>query len=152
MFDAFVIRLTRAYLQLRAWFQNTMELPHFARLVCDGGMFLGPIALVAALVLFHDWVVNGQRMSYGEFWRSGAGLSVVTFAGLISAGSWGIAARRPWSRWAIVATPVLPIVPFPRSLIPGIWPIINGVLTAAVLYLYLFHAKSIRTYMAGPSK
>lgn len=134
--------------RLLVYWRNAKEMPTVLSLLCRGGMVAGPVLLFFLLVPIQDWNVNGQPMSYGELWRSGAGVSAATFVGLVTAGTWGMAARRTWSRWALVAAPVLPIIFFPKALVPDLgFVIANGVVTAAVVYGCLFRLQSVREYL-----
>jgi hypothetical protein len=92
--------------------------------------------------------VNGQRMSYVDLRTSGAGLSGLMFAGLVTTWGWGMAARKPWTRWALVVAPLAPLLPFPRELIPDLGAVIvGGVFHAVIAYLLLFHLRSVREYL-----
>jgi hypothetical protein len=111
-------------------------------------MFAGPILLISLFIPASGWRVNDEVMSYSEFWASGAGASALLFIGLVTAGAWGMAARARWSRWALVLSQLLPLVPFPRALLPSIaLSIVLGLTGAVMAYLCLFHIPSIRAYM-----
>jgi hypothetical protein len=125
-------------------------MPLLLRVLCQGGMVAGPLLLLFLIVPVAPWTVNGRPMSYAEFWVSGAGLSAALFVGLICLGTWGMAARKSWTRWALVSAPILPIVPFPKSMVPDLGLVLlNGALTGAVIYVCLFHIKSVRKYLDG---
>jgi len=123
-------------------------MPGFVRLLCKGGMVAGPMLLVALIIPTGDRRVNDDVMSYSEFWASGAGASALLFVGLGTAGSWGMAARARWSRWALVLSQLLPLIPFPRVLLHSVpLSIALCIASAAIAYLCLFHIPSIRAYM-----
>jgi hypothetical protein len=111
-------------------------------------MVAGPILLVSLFIPVADVRVNDQVMSYSQFWSSGIGASALLFVGLVTAGAWGMAARARWSRWALVLSQLLPLVPFPRVLSPSVpLSIALGVTGAVIAYLCLFHIPSIRAYV-----
>jgi len=127
--------------------RNTNAMPPLLGLLCKGGMVAGPILLFFLIVPIVDWTVNGQRMSYSELWRSGAGLSAALFIGFVTLGTWGMVARQPWSRWALVLAPVLPIAAFPSLMISEPGMLVNAIVISAVIYGCLFHLKSVRKYL-----
>jgi hypothetical protein len=136
--------------EIAMWWRNSKEMPVLLRTLCQGGMVAGPLLLLFLIVPVAPWTVNGKPMSYAEFWTSGAGLSAALFVGLITLGTWGIAARKSWTRWALVSAPILPVIPFPNSMLPDVGLVLlNGALTGAVIYLCLFHIKSVRQYLGG---
>lgn len=146
--QAAVIFLTNWYLRLMAWFQNLEELPELLRTLCTAIMLIGPIVLLWLVVPGHDTTMNGQRMSYSQLWRSGAGLAGVMGFGLLTTGAWSLAARQRWSRWALVAAFIIPIAVMPKTLTPDLpMLIINCLIPAAVLYAYLFRSERIRAYL-----
>ena len=136
--------------QLRSYWRNTNQMPSILKPLCQGGMVAGPIMLFFILLPISDWTVNGQKMSYYEFWRFGAGTSALTFVGLIAIGTWGMAARKSWSRWTLVFAPLLPIATIPRAMIPEFgMALASGVFFAAIFYECLFHLTAVRKYLLG---
>jgi hypothetical protein len=134
--------------RLVMYWRNTKDMPFILGMLCRGGMLACPGLLLFLVIPVNDWTVNGKRMSYAELWQSGAGLSSALFFGLGIVGTWGLAARQPWSRWALVATPILPIVFFPGAMLTDLkFVIINASLTALATYAYLFHLRSVREYL-----
>ena len=134
--------------RLAAYWRNTGDMPFVLRMLCQGAMVAGPLGLLMLVVPLIDVSVNGQRLSYAELWTSGAGLSGLMFAGLVTIWGWGMAARKPWSRWTLVAAPLLPILPFPKELIPDLrGVIVSGIVHAAIAYVLLFHLRSVREYL-----
>src|SRR4051812_36854326 len=93
---------------IRGCWRNTKEMPFLLRILCQGGMVAGPLLLVTLVVPAGNWKFNGHQMSYPELWRSGTGIIQLIFLGLVTLGTWGIAARKPSSRWALVVAPILP--------------------------------------------
>lgn len=136
------------------WWRNTRHMPWLLRQICQGGMLAGPILLFFVLLPLADYRINGRSMSYSEFWFSGAGASAALFVSLIIVGCWGLAARRPNSRWALVAAPLAPYAPlvvFPSSFVGDVTAadVLLACLTAAVIYVCLFYPPSIRRYLEG---
>lgn len=147
-----------AITQLNRWWKNTKEMPFLMRLLCQGGMVAGPILLFFLLAPIADWTVNGRRISYGELWSSGAGASFALFIALIILGSWGLAARKPISRWAVVLAPVAPyavLLAFPNSWLTAdsisVSVLMQAFIAAALMYFCLFHLKGIRRYLERSS-
>src|SRR5262245_52347499 len=96
--------------RLKIWWRNTSEMPFLLRQLCQGGMVAGPILLIFLCLPIFEWTVNGRRVSYSELWLSGSGVAFALFVSLVAVGCWGLAARRPASRWALVLAPVAPYV------------------------------------------
>ena len=140
--------------EIAIWWRNSKEMPFLLRMLCQGGMIAGPLLLLFLIVPVAPWTVNGKAVSYAELWGSGAGVSAALFIGLITLGTWGMAARKSWTRWALVLAPILPVVPFPKSMLPDLGLLLlNSALTGAVIYVCLFHIKSVRQYLrAGQSE
>jgi hypothetical protein len=125
-------------------------------MLCQGAMVVGPILFVFLVLPIVDWPINGRQMSYAELWKSGAGLAFGLFLFLITIGAWGLAARNPRSRWALVAAPAAPYVaslPFLSSKLlstEDVWfGILGGLLMGAIMYACLFHLPAVRRYFAG---
>ena len=135
--------------RIGTYWRNAEELPFLLRLLCKGGMVAGPILFVFLVVPIMDWTVNGHQMSYSDLWRSGAGMSALLLICLVTFGTWGMAARLGWSRWALVLAPVLSIILFPKSLVPNLgFALINGLVTAVIIYGCLFHLKPVQVYFS----
>ena len=134
--------------QLFSYWNNTKEMPEILSLLCQGGMIAAPILLmIIVFPISPEMTVNGQRMSYSEVWESGVGVSIVLFLGLATVGCWGMAARKVWSRWALIFTPFIGTLSF--SQIPSFdlkWALVNCIFTGAVIYGYLFHSKAVEKY------
>ena len=133
--------------RLTAYWRNTEQMPIILCVACRGGMLAGPLLLVMLAIPGVDWRVDARSMSYGEVWNSGVGLVMVVFLGLVTVGSWGMAARRPWSRWALVLTQVLVIVPIVAGEVDQPWVLlVQAGVAALIIYAVLFHLPSIRTH------
>jgi hypothetical protein len=124
-------------------------------MLCQGAMVVGPILFVFLVLPIFDWPINGREMSYAELWKSGAGLAFGLFLFLITIGAWGLAARNPRSRWALVAAPAAPYVaslPFLSSKLLSteeVWfGILGGLVIGAIMYACLFHLPAVRRYFA----
>jgi hypothetical protein len=138
------------------WWRNTKEMPFLLRLFCQGGMAVAPILLCFVLLPVTDWTVNGRTMSYVDLWKSGAGVSMVVFLTLLLVGTWGLAARNPRSRWALVFAPVAPyaiLLVFPwssqfssESTSGDI--LAQAIVAGAIIYACLFHLQAVRKYLA----
>ena len=101
-----------------ALWRNTKRMLQLLRMFCQGAMIAPPILAVLLLLPLADWTVNGRQIPYSELWSSGAGLTFLVFTLMATAGAWGLAARKTWARWALVASPVAPIIvatAFPRT-------------------------------------
>ena len=79
---------------LVALWRNTKEMPALLRMFCQGAMVAPPLLAVVLLVPLTNWNVNGREVHYSELWSSGAGLTMLVLLLMVSAGSWGLAARR----------------------------------------------------------
>ena len=134
--------------RLKKYWGNTKEMPFLLGMFCQGGMVAAPILLLSIFLPGQEWDVNGHPMEFAKFWRSGAATSALFLAGLGTIGAWGLAARKPWSRWAWVAAPVLPLITFPRELVPDLaMAVLSGRVSAAIIYVCLFRLGSVRAYL-----
>ena len=140
-----------------ALWRNTKNMPQLLRMLCQGAMVAPPI-LAALLVLpLTDWTVNGKQVPYAELWKSGAGLTFLVFTLTATAGAWGLAARKTWARWALVATPVAPVIV--AALYPKTWfteqasgdlsTWLSALGMAAIFYACLFFLPSVKAYVYG---
>jgi len=140
---------------LRTYWSNTKKMPFLLRMLCGGGMVVGPIFLVFVVFPIADWTFNGTKMSYSELWRSGAGLIMVILFGLVTIGTWGMAARKPNSRWALVLAPSAPVIlalAFPQ--LQSTFPLdavffLQVIITPVIIYGCLFHLASVREYLGN---
>jgi hypothetical protein len=117
--------------QMKIAWLNTRELPALARWFIRCGMIICPIFIV---VLVLPWL------------PSTALLPAAVWMALLAIGCWGVAARRPSYRWVLVlssfATEAASLFYVPLRLTDiasaGWWSI--------VVYISLFHVRSIRAY------
>lgn len=138
--------------RLPAIWRNTRDMPLLLRVMCRGGMIVAPVLLVLLIVPAMNWTVDGRLVSHAQLWRSGAGPALALLMLLVALGCWGLAARRPPSRWLLVAAPVVPYVA--RALFPDAasalepWLLVEAVAASLILYVGLFHTGAVRTYLA----
>ena len=141
--------------QFTQYWRNTYEMPVIFRVLCQGGMVVGPFFLLLMAIPLKDWEVDGRQLSYAEFWSSGYGPAFSAAMALFSAGTWGLAARKPWSRWLVILGPTIPhivLATFATSPIYVCSPNCAGVFieaaaTSAGLYVCLFHVRPFRDYL-----
>lgn len=141
---------------IKGWWRNTKDLPFPLDMLCQGAMVAGPIMFVFLVLPIVGWTINGRQLSYAELWKSGAGLAFGLFLFLITIGAWGLAARNPGSRWALVAAPTAPYIASVPFLHFGLlsteevrFGLLGGLLMAAIAYACLFHLPAVRRYFAG---
>lgn len=142
---------------LLALWNNTKAMPQLLRMFCQGGMVAPPILALLLVLPIMDWTVNGRQVSYSEPWSSGAGLTMLVFMLMATAGAWGLAARTRWSRWAWVATPVAPILVaavHPRTWFTreaagdaSMW--VSAVAASLIIFACLFLVPAVRNYASG---
>lgn len=124
------------------------------RILCHGGMVVCPLMLLFVLLPVFNWEVNGQEMTYRELWTSGTGVVFAFSLATGAAGSWGLAARKPWARWVLVCMePALLLV---LALNQSTWmeqeglPLgelaVQTLLTSLCIYACLFHLPGMRRY------
>jgi hypothetical protein len=140
----------------RLW-SNTKSMPQLLRMFCQGGMVAPPLLALLLVLPLTEWTVNGRQVPYKELWSSGAGLTMLVFMLAAAAGAWGLAARLRWSRWAWVATPVVPLVvaaAHPRTWFteevtrdPSVW--LGSLATSAVVFACLFLVPAVRNYVTA---
>lgn len=133
---------------------NTKAMPQPMRMLCQGGMVAPPILALLLVLPIMDWTVNGRQIAYSELWSSGAGLTMLVFMLMATAGAWGLAARTRWSRWALVATPVAPVLVaavHPRTWFTqeaagdaSVW--VSAVAVSLIIFACLFLIPAVRNY------
>jgi hypothetical protein len=138
-----------------SYWENTKDLPSFFGSSVQAGMLLTPLALLY-LILPFGREVNDHYMNYGEFWTSGAGITLFLFVVLDCIGCWGIAARKPNSRWACVFSTIMPMIPAVlfHYLSGAAWckqatlqaGMVSAIIPASIIYAYLFHSSAVRAY------
>jgi hypothetical protein len=142
---------------LRAWWQNTHDMPFMLRMFCQGAMVVTPFfALTLVFPIFPWYEVNGRPMSYAHLWSSGVAPAMLAELVLVGTGCWGLAARNRASRWLLVLTPIFGlavIIPFDllENSLDGFDMVemtVEGIVGALVIYFCLFHISSADAYMA----
>jgi hypothetical protein len=136
---------------LRHAWRNTKDMPPLLRVFCQGAMVVTPLLLVLLAVPLFDWTVGSRTMSYTDLWQSGAGATLSACLLLGGIGAWGLAARAPRARWALVASPSVPLLSLWTSRAEGLDSVSNvasALLTSAVVYLALFHVPAVRRYLS----
>lgn len=117
----------------------------------------GPLLFLAFALPMGNISVNGQTMSYAEFWSSGAGAGTELFLLMFTVGFWGLAARAPNSRWVLVVCTLIAWIPIAVA-VPSTLPesvpvlILEGIVGATFTYFCLFRLRSVRQYMEGGSR
>ena len=143
---------------LTLW-RNTQRMPQLLRMFCQGAMVAPPILAALLLLPLTEWTVNGRQVPYAELWRSGAGLTFLVFTLTATAGAWGLAARKPWARLALVATPIAPVIV--ASIYPKTWfteqagdlsTWLSAIGMAAFFYACLFLLPSVKAYVSGSAR
>jgi hypothetical protein len=82
----------------RCW-ANTKRLSAIVGLLTRGGMALGPLLLLLVALPIGTYQIGYREVNWSEYWSSGTGPVVCLAGGLVTAGSWGLAARRSFGRW-----------------------------------------------------
>ncbi|MFZ6780740.1 hypothetical protein ACO0LD_28235 [Undibacterium sp. Ji83W] len=110
--------------------------------------------LLLVLLPVFNCEVNGQEMTYRELWTSGTGVVIAFFLAMGAAGSWGLAARKPWARWVLVF--LEPALLLTLALNPSTWmeqeglnvgeQAVQTLLTSLCIYACLFHLPGMRRY------
>ena len=131
-------------------------MPLLLRVWSQAGMVAGPVLLCFVVLPISDWTVNGRRMSYADFWASGAGASAALFVGLLTVGPWGMAARRPGSRWLLVFAPLAPVVLVPSSPLLADTPywtiVLSQVVTSMIIFWCLFYLQPVKRYLESDER
>ena len=141
-------------LSFRALMANTKAMPQLLRMFCQGAMVAPPILILLLVLPLMEWTVNGRQVSYSELWSSGAGLTMLVFMLIATAGAWGLAARASWSRWAWVATPVAPVLVaavhptswFTQEVTGDVSVWAGSFATSAIIYACLFLIPAVKNY------
>lgn len=130
-------------------------MPELMRILCGGAMVATPVLLVLMFVPLVPLHINGQAVSRREFWHSGVALVFASFLILGVIGSWGMALRRPGTRWAVVSIVLVPAVIsqlLPASALLALGQpspsrmLVAGCAYAIGFYLCLFHIPAVKRY------
>ena len=142
---------------LSALWQNTKAMPQLLRMFCQGGMVAPPVLALLLVLPIMDWTVNGRQIGYAELWSSGAGLTMLVFMVMATAGAWGLAARARWSRWVWVATPLAPVLvaaAHPQTWFTqeatndaSVW--VSAAAASLVIFACLFWIPAVRMYASS---
>jgi hypothetical protein len=133
---------------------NTKELPLVIRILCHGWMLVCPLMLLLLLQPLFNWEVNGQEMTYLELWTTDTVVGLAVSLAMMTAGSWGMAARKPWARWVLVF--MQPALLLMLALYPSTWMAQEGLniadlalqtlIVSLCVYACLFHLPGMRRY------
>ena len=137
----------------KQWWRDTAELPALLSALVRAGMVVGPILLLGILLPFAHWEVDGRDMARAEVWRSGVGVAATAVVMFVCAGSWALAARRPFSRWLLAVAPLVPYIVLAasqyRSEADLLVPVVSAAATSALIAWYLFGSRRVRAYIAA---
>ena len=139
------------------YWNNTKLLPFLLRPLIQGAMVVPPLLRLLLLLALPitNWEVDGGTLTYTELWASGVGATMALILLNVSVGAWGIAARRTWARWLLVASPastyiVLLAVPANKVSVDFEAIVVAG-LTTVTYYIGLFHITAVRDYFSTTS-
>lgn len=131
---------------------NTSAMPQILSLTVRAAMVTGPLLIIFALLPLVPWTIDGKVMSGEEAWASGFAPMLITWLVLVTFAAWGIALRRPQSRWVAVALPLASMVLAMSVASVSLADMAFSVGMAICIYLYLFHARSVCRYFSGEGK
>lgn len=132
--------------------RNTSAMPQILGLTVRAAMVTGPLLIALALLPMVPWTINGKLMSGEEAWASGFAPMLIVWLVLISVAAWGIALRKTQSRWIAVALPLASCVLAAQTPSGSLADLAFSIGLAILIYLYLFHAPSVRRYFDVEAK
>jgi hypothetical protein len=91
--------------------------------------------------------INGQEVSFGEFWRRGGGPAFFIAGILFPITGYGFLRARNWSRYLFIGTSVASVV---LSLFGSLFNALVELLWAAAVTYYLFWWPAVRDYFRVP--
>ena len=105
---------------------------------------MGALFLVAAFIPSGDYCINGEPVSFTEFWRRGGGPLFVAVGILLPIIGYGLLRRRRWSLYwfagFFVATALFSLTFHPQ------WDDLIGLLFTGFVVWYLFWRHTVRAY------
>jgi hypothetical protein len=110
------------------------------------GCFIGVLFIPLALIPAGGHWINGEAVSFTEFWRRGGGPMFIVVGILLPLIGCGIAARKDWSRYAFIGFLLLTLG-FSTIAQPH-WDELISVLFIAFIIWYLFWRHTVREYFA----
>src|SRR3954452_11137130 len=118
-------------------------MPYGLRMIAVG-CFVGALFLVLAVVPGGGHWINGEAVSFTEFWRRGGGPLFLVVGILLPVIGYGIVTRQRWSRsWFagfLIITALFSVTFHPE------WADLVGLLFTAFLVWYLFRRRTVRAY------
>jgi len=127
---------------------NARDMPTSLRVITALGM-LGCVTWgIVVTAVSVAWGIGNRTTPFIYMWRSGAWVPQFLWMLLIFFGCLGIAARRPGSRWLLVASPlVIEALSIPHVGL-RLFDVASSAFWGLVSYTYFFHAPSVRGYFA----
>jgi hypothetical protein len=114
---------------------------HWLTWMCFGFAFFLPLSLIPA----GGHYINGQQVTFAEFWRRGGGPIFFIAGILFPIAGYGFVHAQRWSRYLFAALQIaIPV----SSLFFGSldWQVLLGVAWAAFVIYYLFWMPIVREY------
>jgi hypothetical protein len=134
---------------LGAYWRNTRKMPTLLRMFCQGCMVVSPLMLLLIMLPIGNWNVDGQELTYRQFWTSAYPPIFISGLLLMTIGAWGAAARNSNSRWAVVLATLVPFLCallLPSSSQYEWFDVVGATLMSLVMYLLLFHLPAVVKY------
>lgn len=111
------------------------------------GCFIGVLFIPLALLPTGGHWINGEAISFTEFWHRGGGLMFLVAGTLLPLIGHGIATRKSWSRYAFLGFLIITLV-FSITAQP-LWDDLISLLFLPLIVWYLFWRHSVRDYFAA---
>jgi len=134
------------------WWQNTYSMPSLMKIWCQAMIILSPVFLISV------WLPIGHVTLYGHPVTGAVERTTLKFCATmlllwLSVSVWGLAARKEWGRWFMVAAwlfsylAVVVVTEVSGANIISTWPdLLSSVLACMIFYLCLFHLPSVKRY------
>jgi len=118
-------------------------MPYGLRMITIG-CFIGALFLPIAFIPGGGYSINGESVSFTEFWRRGGGPLFVAIGILLPVIGYGILKRRRWSRYWFAGFLIITAA-YSLTFCPQ-WNDVLGLLYAGFLIWYLFWRHTVCAY------
>lgn len=143
------LRRIQLHTALRSIFVRLKEMPPFLRFVLFPYCLIGSILFIdGSFVPIVEFEIKGQKVSWFDWWVSGAGPLFVVIGFLLFISAYGFYGKKRYARLTFLSVFVLALL-FIRQFE---MPTMAGMIIMGILFLvvgwYLFLKKSVRLYFA----
>jgi hypothetical protein len=138
------------YDRLLTIYLNLKEIPLFLRLFTFVFGIGGPLFILGAILPIGKYSIDGTKVTFQQFWASGAALHMLITGVLVSTISYGIYKRKKWAKHIFialfVASYIVALVSEPKEINLNI--ILPIIICLSIPTWYLYFKKSVVEYFS----